>query len=456
MSMKRMNPPSRRRALAAGVSTAAVFSIVPRHVLGGRGYKAPSETLNVAASGLGGIGTHDVRSLSGENIVALCDVDQTALDRQAKLFPNATTHTDYRKMLESQKDIDAVLVATPDHTHAVIAMAAMKLGKHVHCQKPLTHSVAEARALGLAAREAKVATQMGNYGQASEEHRLMSETIWSGAIGNVVEVHAGSNRFPPISPRGIPRPQDSPPVPANLDWDLWVGPSPMRPYNPAYHPFSWRGWWDFGSGVLGDIACHELSPVFKALKLSDRHPDWVEACSSNHQGPPEVASESAPLSSITRWHFSAQGDTPAFTITWWDGGLKPQRPDELPAEVPFAEEDWLLIVGERCKMLRHQLIPESKAKEIGKPPRVLERSPGHYVEWINACKGGPPAGSNFVEHAAHLTEVVQLGNIALRTKGKLYWDPASLRFTNSDAASALVNPPYRSGWLCNPPNARVT
>jgi predicted dehydrogenase len=427
----------------AGAAVAAV-TIVPRHVLGGEGQTPPSQKLNVAAIGVGGMGSGDIRSVATENVVALCDVDQHALERNAKTFPAAKLHTDFRKMLETQKDIDAVMIATPDHGHAVISMMAIKLGKHVHCQKPLTHSVYEARTIAKAAKEAKVATQMGNQGQASEEHRLMAELIWAGAVGTVREVHAGSNRYPPISPRGIPRPKETPPVPNTLNWDLWVGPSPMRPYHPCYHPFAWRGWWDFGSGVLGDITCHEFSPVFKALKLG--HPAWVEACSSNHQCPPEIAHESAPLSSITRWQFPAQGDRAAVTVTWWDGGLKPPRPEELEPDRKFAEDDWLLIVGDKGKMLRHRLIPDAKAQQFGKPPKVLARSPGHYVEWINACKGGPPAGSNFIDHAAHLAEVVLLGNIALRTKEKLYWDAENLRFTNSEEANRLINPRYRDGW----------
>lgn len=434
----------RRAVLAAGAG--AAVTIVPRHVLGGAGHIPPSAKLCIAGVGVGGMGAGDLRNVASENVVALCDADERALSRNARHYPGAKLHTDFRTMLETQKDIDAVVVATPDHLHAVVAMLALKLGKHVHCQKPLTHSVYEARALGRAAREAKVATQMGNQGQASEEHRLMAELIWAGAVGTVREVHAGSNRYPPISPRGIPRPKETPPVPPGLNWDLWVGPSPIRPYHPCYHPFSWRGWWDFGSGVLGDIACHELSPVFKAMKLADRHPDWIEACSSNHQCPPEVQRESAPLSSITRWHFPARGEQAELTITWWDGGLKPPRPDELEPGRSFAEGDWLMIVGDRGKMLRHRLIPDENARQFGKPPRVLARSPGHYAEWIAACKGGPPAGSNFVDHAAHLAEVVQLGNIALRSKEKLYWDAANLRFTNCAAANELIQPPYRSGW----------
>jgi predicted dehydrogenase len=285
---------------------------------------------------------------------------------------------------------------------------------------------------------------MGNQGQASEEHRLMAELIWAGAIGTPREVHAGSNRFPPITPRGMARPVETPPVPATLNWDLWVGPSPMRPYHPTYHPFAWRPWWDFGSGVLGDIGCHELSPAFKALKLG--HPDWIEACSTNHQVPPEIAREVAPSASIVRWHFPALGDQPEITITWWDGGLKPPRPDELETDRKFGDDDWVMVVGDKGRMLRHRLIPDSKARDFGKPPRRLERSPGHYAEWIGACKGGPPAGSNFVDHAAHLAEVVLLGNIAIRTGEKLYWDDKALKFTNSDRANGLINPPYREGW----------
>lgn len=441
--MRTSNRVSRRQVIAAGAAATA-FTIVPRHVLGGPGQKPPSEKLNIAGVGVGGMGTGDVRNAMSENIVALCDVDQRALERNAKIHPKAKLYRDFRKMLETQKDIDAVMVATPDHNHAVVSIMAMKLGKHVHCQKPLTHSAYEARLMGKVARECKVATQMGNQGQASENARLICETIWSKALGTVREVHAGSNRYPPISPRGVARPAETPPVPDYLDWDLWLGPARPRPYHPCYHPFAWRGWWDFGTGVLGDIGCHQLSAIFKALKLG--HPTSVEACSSNHQCPPEIADETAPVSSITRWHFPAAGERAPVTITWWDGGLKPPRPEELELGRSFAEKDWLLVVGDQAKMLDHRIIPETKAQAIGRPPRVLERSPGHYVEWIQACKGGPPAGSNFIDHAAHLAEVVLLGNIALRTKEKLLWDGENQRFTNSDAANALLNPPYRSGW----------
>jgi predicted dehydrogenase len=442
--MKPKNRSSRRQFLAGAAATASAFTIVPRHVLGGPGQTPPSDKLNIAGVGLNGMGAGDLSNCTSENIVALCDVDKNVLARESRKYPKAKLHTDFRKMLETQKDIDAVVVATPDHNHAVVSILAMKLGKHVHCQKPLTHSVYEARQIGKVAKEAKVATQMGNQGQAGEGARLICEYIASGALGTVREVHAWSNRNPMISPRGIRRPKETPPVPAHLDWDLWVGPSPMRPYHPCYHPFAWRGWWDFGTGCLGDIGCHELSPAFKALKLG--HPTVIEACSSNHQMSKEVTRETAPVASITRWYFPAEGDRAALTVTWWDGGLKPPRPDELEPGRAFGNDDGLYIIGDKAKLLGHRPIPESKAREIGRPPRVLRRSPGHYKEWIEACKGGQPSGSDFVLHAAHLAEVVLLGNIAIRTEEKLHWDGENLKFTNSDAANALINPPYREGW----------
>lgn len=433
-----------RRAFIASGAAITAASVVPRHVLGGPGQTPPSEKLNIAAVGVGGMGTGDIRSVTSENVVALCDVDERSLQNNAKTFPKARLFKDFRKMLEVQKDIDGVMVATPDHNHAIVSITAMKLGKHVHCQKPLTHSVFEAREMARVAREMKVATQMGNQGQAGEQARLICETIWSGAIGKVREVHAGSNRYPPISPRGVRRPAETPAVPAGLDWDLWLGPAPERPYHPTYHPFSWRGWWDFGTGVLGDIGCHQLSPIFKALRLG--HPAWVEASSSNHQCPPEITRETAPVSSITRWFFPPDTGRDAVTITWWDGGLKPPQPEEMDSDSEFGENDWLLIVGDKGKMYGHVVIPNARAREIGPPPRVINRSPGHYVEWVQACKGGPAAGSNFVDHAAHLAEVILLGNIAIRTKEKLLWDGPGGRFTNSAAANQLLNPPYRSGW----------
>ena len=405
---------------------------------------SPNEKLNIAGIGVGGQGGGDIDSLNSENIVALCDVDDEHAAHVYKKYPNAKTYRDYRVMFDKQKDIDAVVIGTPDHQHAIISMAAIQLGKHVYCEKPLTHSIYEARKVAEAARKAKVATQMGNQGQASEEARVLCELIWDGAIGNVREIHGWCNRNPSICARGMARPQGSTPVPATLDWDLWLGPAPTRPFvENVYQPFVWRGWWDFGTGVLGDIGCHNFSAIFKALKLGA--PTSVEATSTHAQCPPEVVSESAPTASIVRYEFPAAGDRPAVTLTWWDGGLMPWRPEELEPEREMGGGDGMLYIGDKGKILDHRLIPEARMKEYGAPPKVLERSPGHYVEFINACKGGKPAGSNF-DFAGPLAEAVLLGNIAIRTGKKILWDSATMTVTNLPEANAYINPPYREGW----------
>ncbi len=405
---------------------------------------SPNEKLNIAGIGVGGQGGNDIDNVNSENIVALCDVDDEHAARVYKRYPNAKVYRDFRVMLEKQKDIDAVVVGTPDHLHAVVSMAAIQHGKHVYCEKPLTHSIHEAHTLAEAARNAKVATQMGNQGQASEEARVLAELIWSGAIGTVREIHGWCNRNPSISPRGMARPQGETPVPSTLDWDLWLGPAPFRPFVAgAYLPFVWRGWWDFGTGVLGDIGCHNFSAIFKALKLG--HPTSVEATSTAAQCPPEVNDESAPTASIVRYEFPAEGDRAAVTLTWYDGGMMPWRPEELEPERQMGGGDGMLYVGDKGKILNHRVIPEARMKELGPPPQKLPRSPGHYIEWINACKGGEPAGSNF-DFAGPLTEVVLLGNIAIRTGKKLLWDGATRTVTNVPEANAFINPPYRDGW----------
>ncbi len=441
-----MNTPLRhpRRSFVAAGGAAALATIIPRHVLGTALQPSANNKLNVAAVGVLGMGSADIGEVAKtENVVAICDVDAEAARRVAARYPGARIYADYREMLEQEKDLDAVMVATPDHTHAVITVAALKKGKHVFCQKPLTHSVYEALKVKQAAAEAKVATQMGNQGQASEGARLICEYIWAGALGKVREIHSWSNRRPDISPRQIPRPKETPPVPSHLNWDLWLGPAPERPYHPCYHPFAWRGWWDFGTGVLGDIGCHNLSAAFKALKLG--WPESVEACSTHWNAPPEIKNETAPLASIVTYRFPAQGDRPEIVIRWYDGGMMPPLP-KIFGDRNIFEGDGTLIVGDEGMLLGSTLLPESRAKEVGKPPQVLPRSPGHYVEWVQACKGGPPPGSNFVDHAAHLAAVVLMGNIAIGVQKKLYWDPVNLRFTNSDEANALLNPPYREGW----------
>ncbi len=441
-----MNPKQSftRRRFLSGTAAAAGLTIIPRHVLGEPGKPSANNKLNIAGVGTGGMGSGDVRRVPTENVVAVCDVDANNAARAAKPFPKAKIYTDFRKMLEEQKDIDAVMVATPDHNHAVVTMMALGMGKHVFCQKPLTHSVHEALQVAKAAKEAKVATQMGNQGQATEGARLICEYIWAGAVGKVREIHSWSNRRPDISPRGIPRPKETPPAPEHLNWDLWLGPAPQRPYHPCYHPFAWRGWWDFGTGVLGDIGCHNLSAAFKALKLG--WPKSVEACSTHWNAPPEIKDETAPLSSIVSYRFAAEGNRPEILLRWYDGGMMPPLPEEAPPGRNIFEGDGTLIVGDEGMLLGHQLLPVAKAKAFGKPPEKLDRSPGHYQEWINACKGGKPAGSNFPDHAGQLAAVVLMGNVAIRTQEKLYWDAEKLRFKNSDAANQLLNPPYREGW----------
>ncbi|MCG3197997.1 MAG: Inositol 2-dehydrogenase/D-chiro-inositol 3-dehydrogenase [bacterium] len=405
---------------------------------------SPNEKLNIAGIGVGGQGFGDLDKVSTENIVALCDVDDAYAAKAFDRYPQAKRYRDFRVMLEKQKDIDAVLVATPDHTHAAITLAAIQMGKHVYCEKPLTHSIQEARIVAEAARNAKVATQMGNQGQAKEEARLLCELIWDGAIGTVREIHGWCNRNPPICQRGMPRPEGESPVPGTLDWDLWLGPARFRPYvERVYHPFVWRGWWDFGTGVLGDIGCHNFSAIFKALKLGP--PSTVEATSTAAQCPPEVNNESAPVASIVHYEFPAVGDRPAVTLTWYDGGLMPRRPEELEPDRKMGGGDGMLYIGDKGKILNHELIPEARHKEYGTPPQKLPRSPGHYQEWIDACKGGDPAGSNF-DFAGPLTEAVLLGNIAIRTGQKLVWDSENMKITNVPEANVYVNPPRREGW----------
>jgi predicted dehydrogenase len=441
---------SRRKFMGAAAGVAA-FTIVPRHVLGGPGQTPPSEKINIAGIGIGGQGGHDLDELKSQNIAALCDVDWAHAAGTFKRYPDARRYKDFREMLDKEdKNIDGVVVGTPDHLHAIVSMAAIKRGKHVYCEKPLTHSVYEARVLAQAAREAKVATQMGNQGQASEETRLTCETIWDGAIGQVREVHVWTDR--PLNgidkwywPQGVDRPKGEDPVPDTLDWDLWIGPAPMRPYvTKVYNPFVWRGWWDFGTGALGDIGCHSMDPVFRALKLG--YPISVEACCTL------VNDETYPVASRVTYEFPARGDLALVRLHWYDGGMKPPRPPELEDGRPW-DTNGTLYVGDKGKMLGHRLIPESRQREYGKPPQKLERSPGHYIEWVNACKGGPPAGSNFPDHAGLLAQVVLLGNIALRPalkekllKTKLLWDGEAFQFTNLPEANQYLHREYREGW----------
>lgn len=452
--MKNQRPLSRRSFLARAGAGSAAFMIVPARVLGLGGQKPPSARLNIAGIGVGGQGQHDLNQLKSENIVALCDVDWGHAAGTFKQFPDAVRYKDYRKMIEERKEIDAVVVATPDHSHAFASMLALRLGKHVYCEKPLTHSVWEARQLTLAAREHKLATQMGNGGQASEATRRLSEYVAQGAIGAVREAHLWTDRpsnglFNEYWPQGISRPGGTPAVPDTLAWDLWLGPAPHRSFHPAYAPFKWRGWWDFGTGALGDIGCHSFDPVFRALKLGS--PLSVEASSTR------VNEETFPLASMVTYHFPARGEMPPVKLVWSDGGLRPARPPGLEEGRKLGATG-ALIVGDKGLLLSQgggsgwTLLPEARASEFGEAAKTLPRSIGHYKEWTEACKGGSPAGSNF-DWAGPLTETVLLGNVALRlglreemTGKKLLWDPARLRFTNSETANQFLRRDYREGW----------
>jgi len=433
-----------------GAAAVAAFTVVPRHVLGGPRRIPPSEKVNIAGIGVGGRGGGDIEAVSSQNIVALCDVDWRRAAGTFRRHPNAKKYKDFRIMLEKEdKNIDAVVVATPDHVHAPASMMAMKMDKHVYCEKPLTHSVYESRMMAETAREHKVATQMGNQGQASEQTRLMCEAVWDGAIGQVHEVHVWTDR--PMRginglywPQGVERPEETPPVPDGLDWDLWLGPAPYRSYHPSYVPFKWRGWWDFGTGALGDIGCHRIDPVFRALKLG--HPTTVGACCTI------VNDETYPVASRVTYEFPARPGFDPVTLHWYDGGMKPPRPEELEEGRSWGTNG-ILFVGDKGKMLEERLIPESRQKEYGKPPQKLERSPGHHAEWINACKGGKPAGSNFPDHAGLLAQVVLLGNLALRpalkeklTRVKLHWDGDNMKVTNLPEANQYLRREYRRGW----------
>jgi len=462
-------PCTRRQFLASASFSTAAFLLAPSGVLGLRAGTSGNEKLNIAGIGIGGQGGSDLENMESENIVALCDVDQKHAAHIFKKYPQAKQFTDYRKMLDEMKEIEAVVIATPDHHHAFASMEAIKRGKHVYCEKPLTHSVWEARRVATAARSAKVATQMGNQGQASQETRHLCELVWSGVIGPVHEAHIWTDRpsnglFKEYWPQGVARPKDTPPVPETLDWDLWLGPAPERPYHPAYLPFVWRGWWDFGTGALGDIGCHSMDPVFRALKLGA--PTSVQASSTR------VNEETFPVGSMITYEFPARDialqannchitglsgaaaggvEMPACKLTWYDGGLRPPRPDKLP-EGQKMGDNGRLLVGEKGFILGNQIFPESCAKEAAEIRDHIPTSPGHYREWILACKGGKPAGSNF-DWAGPLAESVLLGNVALRVKlreeltiCRLFWDGANLKFTNLDDANKFVRREYRSGW----------
>jgi predicted dehydrogenase len=454
LSAKSTGSLTRRQFIGTTATAAAGFMIVPRRVLGGPGTQAPSDTLNIGAVGVGGKGSSDIWSVSTENIVALCDADDEQMakflgnkdnkpENQVK-YEKAAKYRDFRKMLENEK-LDAITVSTPDHTHAVIAMTAMKLGKHVFVQKPLTHTIKEARLLAQEAKKRNLVTQMGNQGHSKEGARLICEWIWDGAIGGVHEVHVWTNR--PIWPQGIDAPKEIPSVPPTLDWDVWLGPAPWRPYHPAYLPFTWRGWWDYGTGAVGDMGAHLIDQPFWALKLG--HPTTVQASAT------KFTKDSYPLAEVIAYQFPARGKMPPVKMTWYDGGLMPPRPPVLDNGRLMGDDGGgVLFVGDKGLLMcstygeNPRLLPEALMRDYKRPDKTIPRSPGIHEEWIAAIKAGKKSTTDF-DYSGLLTEVMLLGNVALRMKDArtvLQWDGEKMEVTNLPEANKYIHKEYRAGW----------
>ncbi|WOD43585.1 Gfo/Idh/MocA family protein [Hwangdonia lutea] len=477
--MKKNHKANNRRAFIKKTAlTSLGISIIPRHVMG-KGYIAPSDKLNIAVIGGGGKGYSDAINAwnnGASNIAAICDVDWNQSKRLMDKFPKALKYRDYRKLFDDVKNIDAVTVSTPDHTHAVIAMAAIKSNKHVYVQKPLTHSIYEARMLTEAANQYKVVTQMGNQGASGNGVKQMIKWFDEGKIGTVNKVHVWTNR--PVWPQGIHTPTDKPAMLDGLDWDSWVGPAKMVDYHPLYHPFKWRGWWNFGTGALGDMGCHLIDPPFRVLGLG--YPTEVESSVGavfKRDWSPEYLPESCPPSSRTQLKFPASAKNPSeIKLTWSDGGLRPFHPDLIPADHPIGDHDsanGVIMIGDKGIMT---------CGTYGVAPKVYlnngdlltfedtEKSTlpesGHNASWVEACKDGygkekHKALTSSFDYAGPLTESVLMGNLAIRSynlrtqKGnrfeypgrkKLLWNGETMKITNFDEANQFVKRTYREGW----------
>jgi predicted dehydrogenase len=474
MKKNKTNIRSRRDFLKNTSLAAAGFFIVPRHVLG-KGYIAPSDKLNIAGIGVGGKGTSDLAEFAKSpkvNIVALCDVDDRQAIKSRQSFPNAPYYKDFREMLDKEKkNIDAVCVSTPDNTHAVAAISAMQLGKHVYVQKPLTHDIYEARMLTEAAKRYKVITQMGNQGGSGDGVRKMKEMVDANLVGKVHTVHCWTNR--PVWPQGVPTPSGAFDVPAEVNWDLWLGPAKKIDYNPAYLPFNWRGWWAFGTGSLGDMACHIMDPVFRILPID--YPSSVEcsvATVYKEMWNDTTNPDSCPPSSIMHLVYPRKNGKGEIKVSWHDGGLTPERPAELLPEEPMGNWDGGVIMeGTKGKIMcdcygaNPRLLPSRLMAEKKMPKETITRVPeGHYIQWVNACFEGYGKGvtSSPFEYAGPFTESILMGNLAIRSfmmknaaaKGadrypgrkRLLWDAQNMKITNFEEANQFVKREYREGW----------
>ncbi len=519
MSAQNDSKVPRRQFLQTAAAATAGFTIVPRHVLAGSGQAAPSDRFNVAGVGIGGMGRANLINLASQNIVALCDADwgyagaafdklgadaaqmeqrlsappataaaggdpavaarqaqmrQRSIEQVANMkrlseaYGKAAKYSDYREMLEKQKDIDGVVVATPDHLHAVIALASMDLGKHVYVQKPLSWSVDEARRLAKKAADTKLTTQMGNQGHSSDDAQLVNEHIWAGTIGEVREVHVWTNRPLAYWPQGIPRPEVGKtaasdlrwnmtgvmerlgtamagtfPVPDKLNWDLFLGPAPFVPYHPVYHPFNWRGWVDWGCGAIGDMGAHLIDHPFWALDLG--LPTSVETVSTPFN------KATYPMATTTYYQFDARGDKPAVKLTWYDGALFPPRPEEM-GETRLNPTGGVIYYGSKGKLMHDtygynpRLLPQALADSAPTPPQKLQRiKTSHEMNWVDAAKSKTEASCPF-SYAARLTETMLLGVVALRAGTKIHYDGANMRVTNNAAANDFLKRDYRQGW----------
>lgn len=434
----RKNKMSRREFLASSAVATTGFTILPSHVVSGLGHTAPSDKLNIAGIGVGGMGNANLKKLKSENIVALCDVDWGYCKQNGVFeeYPGAKWYWDWRKMYDEMgKSIDAVVIATADHTHGITAAHAMTMGKHVYLQKPLTHTVYESRLLTRLAAKYKVATQMGNQGSSGEGVRLTCEWIWNGEIGEVTKVEAFTDR--PIWPQGLPRPKDSPKVPKTLNWDLFIGPAPMRPYNPIYTPWNWRGWWDFGTGALGDMACHILHPVFLGLKL--KYPVKAQGSSTL------LLTDCAPNAQMVKITFPKRPNMewvamPEVDVFWYDGGIQPPKPEGWPEGKDMNDDGGGVIFhGTKDKLICgcYGKDPWLLSGRVPNAPKVMRRVElSHEMDWVRACKENP---ENRVETASPFSqagpfnEMVVMGVLAVRLQGlnkELMWDGENMRFTN--------------------------
>ena len=455
---------SRRRFLANGLGLAAAGGlaplVVPRQVPGA-GAQAPSDTLRVAAVGIGGMGQHYLEGCKGERVVALCDLDHQFAAKVFEKYPAAARYHDWRQMLDREaKNFDALIIGTPDHTHAVILLAALQLGKHVYCAKPLTHTIAEARKVRQAVLDARqLVTKSSVQSSGLDGARCTTELLNAGVIGPVRELHIWCDH--PVYPCAVVRPEETQTPPAGIDWDLWLGPAPFRPYHSAYHPWRWRPWWDFGGGTVGDMACHTFHTYFNELQLSAPkavHGNGSFRCEgmATRVETPECQSHANQIT----WDFPARGSLPPLRMHWYDGGLRPPRPVELDRKVQMPRTG-LLFVGDKGKLmvafsggrfLRGRgfngglLLPEEEFRDYQEPAKTLRRVPDHYGEWTLACKTGTRTVCP-IDFGCEMTETALLGTLALRTGRLLEWDAQTMRVTNDDEANEWVNPPYRKGWV---------